>query len=103
MTVSAPPPFDLKEAIRVELAYATLGLLAAILLLFLWKVEAWPGMFYPVFGALGTAMGARAAWEGPRLRGLSTLKKVGVALAYGLVFGGLMGWWTTLMVRAWGG
>ena len=28
---------------------------------------------------------------------------IGVALAHGLVFGGLMGWWTTLMVRGWGG
>jgi len=102
MTVSAPPPFDLKAAIRIELAYVATGLLAAMLLLYLWKVEAWPGRFYPLFGALGTAMGARSAWEGPRLRGLSTLKKIGIAVAFGAVFGGFMGWWTTAMIRGWG-
>lgn len=101
MTYPTPPPFDHKAAFRVELAYVASGLLAALLLLYLWRVEAWPGRFYPVFGAMGAAMGARTAWEGPRLRGLSTIKKVGVALLSGLLFGGLMGWWTTAMIRAW--
>jgi hypothetical protein len=100
MPVSAPPPFDLKAAIRVEVAYVATGLLTAILLLYLWKVQAWPGRFYPMFGALGTAMGAHSAWEGPRLRVLSTMKKIGIALVFGLVFGGVMGWWTSMMVQA---